>query len=351
MAQPCSEFHFTGKIKLFFYEVNRHFTLEEYKIPLPENLRHVDEGAHAFTPDPIPFDMNPDLFEIVDRHDRADFIVFPYSLFSLIYRSGIFGDTAEFRRINNPNGNARVLEFLKSLPYFGQSEERHLFFSGHDWEGPYGVRCTIINNSVSKLNGNPNMISMPYFMEDTHYHPEDKRILYVTNFVGNTNSHEVREELVKSLETYNRSGGRLPIYLTTSSVHFAHLPEEEKQARRVPFLDAMYRSVTSLCPRGAGLNSERLFETMSMGRIPILISDNCTLPLEDVIDWDSCILRIAEGEVKNIGKILEDYMARTDNGDLKRMCLKNRLTWEKFFQPSQKQFLYYMGLQKVLASL
>ena len=226
-----------------------------------------------------------------------------------------------------------------------------MFFSGHDWEGPYDVNCTVINNSVSKLNSNPNMICMPYFIEELNYQPEDARILYFTNFVGNTRSHEIREQLVKSLMSYHQNGGRVPICLTTSSVHYAHLPEEQKRERRVPFLDAMYRSFTSLCPRGAGLSSERFFEAMCMGRIPILISDNCTLPLEDSIDWDSCILRISEDGVKNIGNILESFMSKYDNPALMRMFVRNRLTWEKFFQPSQAQFLYHMELSKILSTL
>jgi len=88
-----------------------------------------------------------------------------------------------------------------------------------------------------------------------------------------------------------------------------------------------------------------------MGRIPILISDNCTLPLEDSIDWDSCILRISEDGVKNIGNILESFMSKYDNPALMRMFVRNRLTWEKFFQPSQAQFLYHMELSKILSTL
>jgi Exostosin family len=57
-----------------------------------------------------------------------------------------------------------------------------------------------------------------------------------------------------------------------------------------------------LCPRGGGVSSFRLFETMMLGRVPVVVSDQLVLP--DGPDWESCSLRVAESEVDSIPALL-----------------------------------------------
>ena len=53
----------------------------------------------------------------------------------------------------------------------------------------------------------------------------------------------------------------------------------------------------SLCPSGAGPNSIRLWESLAVGAIPIILADTLELPEHE--DWDKAVLRVPE---KDLGK-------------------------------------------------
>jgi hypothetical protein len=65
----------------------------------------------------------------------------------------------------------------------------------------------------------------------------------------------------------------------------------------------MGRSKFVLCPRGAGTSSFRLFEALACGRVPVILSDDWVAP--SGIDWASCAVRIAEGDVEAVPRRLE----------------------------------------------
>ncbi len=62
-------------------------------------------------------------------------------------------------------------------------------------------------------------------------------------------------------------------------------------------------SVFSLCPAGAGPNTLRLWESLAVGAVPVLIGPAPEMPcggtLEN-IDWDGIVLRVTEKEVENL---------------------------------------------------
>ena len=62
--------------------------------------------------------------------------------------------------------------------------------------------------------------------------------------------------------------------------------QTELRKREMQSSIAAKNSFITLCPRGTGINSKRFYETMSYGRVPILISENCRLPLDDMINYE-----------------------------------------------------------------
>ena len=86
-----------------------------------------------------------------------------------------------------------------------------------------------------------------------------------------------------------------------------------------------------LCPRGFGVSSIRLFEAMSFGRIPIVISDEAKLPLEDEIDYNF-LIRIEEDNIESIEKRIKDYKQKYN---LSEMSVKCRSVWENWFAPKK----------------
>jgi hypothetical protein len=70
------------------------------------------------------------------------------------------------------------------------------------------------------------------------------------------------------------------------------------------FLNITSRSIFSLCPRGYGRSSFRLYEVMQLGSIPVYIYDQKWCPFEDEIDWNNFSVLIEAKDIQNIDLIL-----------------------------------------------
>jgi GR25 family glycosyltransferase involved in LPS biosynthesis len=65
------------------------------------------------------------------------------------------------------------------------------------------------------------------------------------------------------------------------------------------------RSKFTLCPRGYGSTSFRLYEAMKFGSVPVYISDHFHLPYKDIIDWNDICILIPTEAINNIDNILK----------------------------------------------
>lgn len=92
------------------------------------------------------------------------------------------------------------------------------------------------------------------------------------------------------------------------------------------YRDTILDSKFVLCPRGGGDSSYRLFETMQLGRVPIILSDRWIPPLGPA--WGDFSIRIAEKRVPEL-----DIILRTFEDRAKEMGLMARKAWEEWFRP------------------
>lgn len=98
-------------------------------------------------------------------------------------------------------------------------------------------------------------------------------------------------------------------------------------------LDADY----VLCCRGSGNHSNRLYETLCCGRIPILIDTDCVLPLEFDINWQDYCVYVKENEISAIDQKVAEFHAKlspTRFVELQHECRKlwkTKLSPEGFF--------------------
>ena len=80
----------------------------------------------------------------------------------------------------------------------------------------------------------------------------------------------------------------------------------------------------TLCARGGGNFSKRLYETLAMGRIPVLVDTDCLLPLEPILPWDEFIVRAKPDNLAELPQLVAAHF--TQHGrqglsfDLKRRC-------------------------------
>jgi hypothetical protein len=94
----------------------------------------------------------------------------------------------------------------------------------------------------------------------------------------------------------------------------------------------MYNNLYTFCLRGTGNFSVRFYETLAMGRIPVLINTDCKLPLESVINWNKHALIVDENDVNRLPEILLQFHKSHTKEELKIIQDKNRKLWEKQLQ-------------------
>jgi hypothetical protein len=71
---------------------------------------------------------------------------------------------------------------------------------------------------------------------------------------------------------------------------------------RQHFADVVHRSKFVLCPRGHGTSSFRLYETMSAGRVPVIIADDWVPPIGP--RWDEISIRWPEAHIDDLPRHL-----------------------------------------------
>ncbi len=98
----------------------------------------------------------------------------------------------------------------------------------------------------------------------------------------------------------------------------------EALKRQKHYYDRLVRSKFSLCPRGDGTNSLRLFESMQLGVAPVIVSDQWILPTGP--KWDEFSIAIKEKHIRNVEKIV-----RAHENDFKTMGDLARRAYEGYF--------------------
>lgn len=102
-------------------------------------------------------------------------------------------------------------------------------------------------------------------------------------------------------------------------------PEEVRER----YIRSLKESLFTLSPRGDGNFSLRFFETLSVGRIPVLIDTDVALPLEDWINYDEFILRIPWKDVDRTGEIVASFFEKLSDSELESMQRKARRAFEE----------------------
>tara|TARA_B110000037_G_scaffold186209_1_gene216076 strand:- start:492 stop:1445 length:954 start_codon:yes stop_codon:yes gene_type:complete len=80
----------------------------------------------------------------------------------------------------------------------------------------------------------------------------------------------------------------------------------------------LLRSRYSLCPSGSGPNSIRLWESLAVGSIPILLADTLELPKHKL--WDKAIVFLPEKNINNLENILIN-ISKEKEEEMRKNCL------------------------------
>jgi hypothetical protein len=97
----------------------------------------------------------------------------------------------------------------------------------------------------------------------------------------------------------------------------------DKRQFRDTYVDDLLDSRFVLCPRGYATSTFRMYETMRLGRVPVVLSDEWVPP--DGPDWNACVVRVPEGEWDRLPSVV-----RTANDHRETMARAARKTWESW---------------------
>ncbi|CAG7581515.1 MAG: putative glycosyltransferase [uncultured marine phage] len=94
------------------------------------------------------------------------------------------------------------------------------------------------------------------------------------------------------------------------------------------FYNNMNDNIFNLCLRGGGNFSYRLYETLMMGRIPVVVDTDLVLPYDSIINWDDYCVIIRDGD--SISERVKEFY---NNRDLNKTQRDNRKFWEEYLSP------------------
>ena len=84
-----------------------------------------------------------------------------------------------------------------------------------------------------------------------------------------------------------------------------HQPEYYQQYKSI-----LLRSKFQLVPRGQGLHSHRLLESIASGSVPIILADNIVLPFNDLIPWEKAVIIVKEKNWNKVPKIALTHLSK-----------------------------------------
>ncbi len=249
-----------------------------------------------------------------DRPDSADWLLFPYYLEHL----------AEYQTIEG------MWRFLEQLPWFKGYESQHIFFSDHDCEAPYHSTANWFRASVNHDRQDSAACSIPYQIDTPtkQLHFDLSEIRFHVSFVGFMGLLRERVPLINGIIAEPRLIHKLDL---STSFHL-HQTEDVRQERRQRYLDVSCESICVLCPRGEGSSSLRFFETLALGRIPV-IQEPMLLPFSDRIDYTRFVISIPENRTNEAGTIVYNWLAYLPDDELLQRFREARLAWEQHLAP------------------
>jgi hypothetical protein len=146
-------------------------------------------------------------------------------------------------------------------------------------------------------------------------------------------------------------GASMGEYATSigAKVYLALAPSEA--ILRQKYLHVINDSQFVLCPRGVGLNSIRFFETMRMGRIPILIANDTKLPLNWLIKYENLIVRVPEHDIINTSDYVKQWLQTNDLEAVSQQIRQISLTYfsdlEVFTQLVIHEYKTMLNMRKI----
>jgi hypothetical protein len=197
----------------------------------------------------------------------------------------------------------------------------------------YGLKSVKgIYTSISKIEYNKSIHEPGWYfpLSDLREHAIDNKIFKKENitctFRGDLKTHKVRQEIheliksgiskINNYKSTNTDGRQIKAWIDYDPSVIMSLKNS--------FIQDILDSEFVLCPRGYNTSSMRIYEVMSLGRVPIIISDNWIRPRGP--KWSKFSITIKEKEIYKLDEIVSKFAGKS-----RQMGEFARKEWEKWF--------------------
>jgi len=106
------------------------------------------------------------------------------------------------------------------------------------------------------------------------------------------------------------------------------LPEEVKKRQRAEYIQKLQDNAYRLVMRGDDNGNFQTWETMSAGRIPIIIDTNQQFPDLGDLRWEDFSVIVPYSEVYRIGEIVQKFHDSMSDEEFRQACMKSRAAFE-----------------------
>lgn len=103
--------------------------------------------------------------------------------------------------------------------------------------------------------------------------------------------------------------------------------EEQKKQTTLDFFENIYNNPYTFCMRGVGNFSVRFFETLALGRIPIVLDTDIQLPLNNIVSWKKHCVVVSEA---NFEKEIIEFHANLGEKEFQQIQINNRNLWSNY---------------------
>lgn len=240
-----------------------------------------------------------------------------------------YSDVAESDFILYPKKISVLDNISELINLSNQHNKKILLFYNDDNDRIFNFENSIIfRTSLYKSKKPKNYFSLPAFCNDLkkecQYKLRHKNVIPTVGFCGAL-THDLRREIITKLENKKRI---IPNFNIRNSFWGGDVWGD---IVRKEYIENTLNSDFVLCVRGAGNFSYRFYETLCLGRIPLVIDTDIDLPFENYINYNDRILKIP---LQDLDKI-EDYIFNFWNSinDYSELQKNNIDFWTKHLSP------------------
>jgi hypothetical protein len=199
------------------------------------------------------------------------------------------------------HGAGLHFERIRRHPLVRRFREKCFVFCSNAFVIPFlpGIYASIEKRWSSRRTRSGFYVGLPA-NEFTTYTPPTNDLPYLFSFMGSIANARVRRDLATLTHARN--------FFQNTSEEFERLLQRRMDPRERRDYYRRYGELTKatkfvLCPRGLGASTIRLFETIRMGRVPVILSDAWVEP--EGPRWREISIRIPERDFAQLPEVLE----------------------------------------------